>query len=162
MDENKINSGITAIAIIVLMALMALSLLISCKTREVVRHETVTVHDTLQTSRTDTLVDIKVITLKDTVKQSEFHYITLNNNGDTIKEVHHFHEKEKIIIVDSTKRYQAKIDSLQQKINKMQKQYQAKKQKHLTWKETISIILSIIVIALAMAIFIKYAAKGKK
>lgn len=112
MDERKLYNGMTVIALMVLFALIGLSLLASCTTKEIVTKETITVHDTLWSHSTDTIMDVKVYTIHDTLRYAETHTITLNNVGDTIKEIHHFHEKENVIVVDSTNRYKAVVDSL--------------------------------------------------
>ena len=46
------------------------------------------------------------------------HTYTLNNVGDTIKEIHHYINTEKVVVVDSTERYKAKVDSLQRLVDK--------------------------------------------
>lgn len=121
MDEKKLYNGMTAIAIAVLFALIGLSFLsTSCATKEIVKEEILTVHDTIYSHKTDTLVDIKVITVHDTTRQVENHIITLNNVGDTIKEIHHYHNSEKVIVVDSTNRYKAVVDSLQKALHEQQ------------------------------------------
>ena len=121
MDERKLYNGMTAIAIAVLFALIGLSfLLTSCATKEIIKEEMLTVHDTIYSHKTDTLVDIKVITVHDTTRQVENHTITLNNVGDTIKEIHHYHDSEKVIVVDSTNRYKATVDSLQKALHEQQ------------------------------------------
>ena len=161
MDERKLYNGMTVITILVLFALVALSLLASCKTREIVRTETVTVHDTLRTYNTDTLVDVRVITLHDTVRQVEKHTVTLNSQGDTIREIHHYHDTEKVIVVDSTNRYKAKVDSLQSVIDRNSEKQVVRQKKSLTWRETISIIISFIALTLADIVIIKWAMKDK-
>ena len=45
--------------------------------------------------------------------------LTVNERGDTIREVHFYHEREKTIVVDSTNRYQSKIDSLQSIVDRL-------------------------------------------
>lgn len=121
MDERRLYNGMTAIAILVLFALIGLSfLLTSCATKEIVKEEILTVHDTIYSHKTDTLVDIKVITVHDTTRQVESHTITLNSVGDTIKEIHHYHDSEKVIVVDSTNRYKVVVDSLQKALHEQQ------------------------------------------
>lgn len=121
MDERKLYNGMTAIAILVLFALIGLSfLLTSCATKEIVRVESYTLHDTIYSHKTDTLTEYRIITQHDTVRQVESHTLTLNNVGDTIKEIHHYHDSEKVIVVDSTNRYKATVDSLQKALHEQQ------------------------------------------
>lgn len=112
MNERRLYNGMTVIAVLVLFALIGLSLLASCTTKEIVTKETITVHDTLWSHSTDTIRDVKVYTIHDTLRYAETHTITLNEGGDTIKEIHHFLERENVIVVDSTNRYKAVVDSL--------------------------------------------------
>lgn len=81
---------------------------------EVYVHDTVEVHktDTVIHHRTDTVKDVKVVSTADSVKEKEWHTYILNNVGDTIKEVHHYHNSEKVLVVDSTYKYKAEMDSL--------------------------------------------------
>lgn len=123
--------GETRIALVftaIILALIALTF-VGCKTPKTVT-ETITeyVHDTVQVVKADTVVDVRIkvqvdtltVHLTDTVRESETHTYTVNEAGDTIKEVHLVKEKEiyhhtieeRTIIVDSTNRYKATIDSL--------------------------------------------------
>ena len=97
---------------IALMFAIAMMALCSCTTKQKVVTEYVTVHDTIRTHKTDTLREVSYQVRVDTVRQTETHTITLNNVGDTIKEIHHYHDTEKVIVVDSTDRYKAVVDSL--------------------------------------------------
>ena len=107
-------------AAVVIMIIFALSFLCSCGSRKTVT-ETITeyVHDTIRTVKTDTVKEVKVTIKTDTVRQVEKHVITLNNVGDTIKEVHHYHDIMRTLVVDSTQRYQSKVDSLQRLVEKL-------------------------------------------
>ena len=67
----------------------------------------------------------------DTLRLQEFHTYTLNNVGDTIKEVHNHYEMTKVIIVDSTHRYQAKVDSLTKALNKEREKNKVKKKRYV-------------------------------
>lgn len=137
MDEKKLYNGMTVIAIIMLMTLMALSLLISCKTREVVRQETVYVHDTVTNHKTDTLIDIRVktdsvveyklLTFNDTTVIERKSVVVLKENGDTLKQSEwektwqKTKEKENVqhneSHSDSTNFYKTQNDSLQKVLN---------------------------------------------
>ena len=97
---------------ITFIAIIVLSLLLGCRTKTVTVTEYVNIHDTLTTFRTDTIRDVRVQTVRDTVRQVESHTFTLNNVGDTVKEIHHYHDLWHTMVVDSTDRYKATVDSL--------------------------------------------------
>lgn len=100
------------IAVLLWLAVMvAVFALCGCTTKKVVT-ETIYVHDTLTVHKSDTIKDVVYKTHTDTVVEKEVHTYTLNNVGDTLKEIHHYHNTEKVIIVDSTDRYRSVIDSL--------------------------------------------------
>ena len=108
--KQETRTSIVFAAIIA--AIIALSL-VGCKPQKTVT-ETITeyVHDTVTVHKADTVQIVKITTKTDTVKQIENHTYTLSNQGDTIKEVHHHYMVEKTIVVDSTNRYKATVDSL--------------------------------------------------
>lgn len=108
------ESRIAVIAAVTIVAVIILSLLVGCRTKTVV--ETVTIHhtDTVTAYRTDTVRDVRVTTKTDTIKQIETHTYTLNNVGDTVREIHHYHDLWHTMVVDSTDRYKAIVDSLRQ------------------------------------------------
>ena len=89
MDKKK-ETGMAVIATVIMLIIIAVGMLCSCTTKEIVTKETVTVHDTLWSHSTDTVRDVKVYTIHDTLRYAETHTITLNNQGDTIREIHHF------------------------------------------------------------------------
>jgi hypothetical protein len=111
MNRRK-ETGLVMLLGIALMFAIAMMALCSCTTKQKVVTEYVTVHDTIRTHKTDTLREVSYQVRVDTVRQTETHTITLNNVGDTIKEIHHYHDSEKVIVVDSTDRYKAVVDSL--------------------------------------------------
>ena len=96
----------------IILAIIALTF-VGCKTPKTVT-EVITeyVHDTVQLVKSDTVKEVKITQRTDTVRQIENHTYTLSNQGDTIKEVHHHYSVEKTIVVDSTQRYKATVDSL--------------------------------------------------
>ena len=100
-----------------LLAIILLLMLLSCGTKKTTITETILTHDTVTVVKTDTVKEVKVKEVRDTTKQIEVHTYTLNNVGDTVKEVHHYHDIMHTLIVDSTERYQAKVDSLQRVID---------------------------------------------
>lgn len=97
------------------LALMACIACCACKATK--EFEVVEVHDTVTVLKTDTVVDVKVKEVSNTEKQTETHYYTLNNVGDTVKEIHHYHNALQTIVLDSTNRYQSKVDSLQRLVS---------------------------------------------
>ena len=116
-DEYEPSPGtLTILMVLAVCVAVILMLLCSCKaTREV---EMVYTHDTLYVHHTDTFIHTKTLHVHDTTRQVEQHYITINQAGDTIKEIHHYHDTERTIIVDSTDRYKAKNDSLQRLLDR--------------------------------------------
>ena len=116
----KTETRIALIAAVAIVAAIVLSLLFGCKTKTVIQTDVVTIHDTLITYRTDTVRDVKVTTKTDTIKQIESHTYTLNNVGDTVKEIHHYHDLWHTLVVDSTDRYKAVVDSLQKALHESQ------------------------------------------
>lgn len=107
--------GETRIAIVfaaIIAALIALTF-VGCKTpKTVITSVTEYVHDTVTVHKADTVREVKVTQRTDTVREVQTHTYTLSNQGDTIKEVHHHYTVEKTIVVDSTNRYKATVDSL--------------------------------------------------
>lgn len=120
-------------ALIVLVVLMAILLFTSCATKQITEY--VTIHDTLIVNHTDTLKDVRVVMHRDTVTQKEVHTITLNNVGDTLKEIHHYHDSERTIIVDSTDRYKAVVDSLKAVIQEQKDKMTVKTKPVISWWE---------------------------
>jgi hypothetical protein len=114
--DKWMNNGLVWLAVVWAALLLAFCLM-GCRTKSVV--EVVEVHDTVRMAQTDTVREVRVVTKTDTIKQMENHILTVNERGDTIREVHFYHEREKTIVVDSTNRYQSKVDSLQSIIDRM-------------------------------------------
>jgi len=108
-------------AIIAGTIIILLLLLTSCSTKKTIT-EYVAVHDTMVVHHTDTIRDTRLYTIHDTLTQREVHTITLNNVGDTVREVHHYHDTQRTIVVDSTDRYKAVVDSLRQALDKSREQ----------------------------------------
>lgn len=127
LDPRK-ETGMAVLAAILIMAVLGLMMLSSCTTKEKTVTEYVAVHDTIHSHHTDTLREVSFQVRVDTVRQRETHTITLNNVGDTIREIHHFHDSEKVIVVDSTQRYEARMDSLEKALER-EKSKEVTKQK---------------------------------
>ena len=136
---------------VVLMLAIALVALFSCTTKQKVITEYVTVHATIRTRHTDTVEFVRVVTLTDTIRQVEWHNITLSQGGDTIKEVHHFYDTQKTIVVDSTNRYKAVVDSLKAALTHEKEQYkEITKTKHIVaWWEWMCIFIIVAVMGVA-------------
>lgn len=109
-DYNPTSHTLTILMVLAVCLAVILSLLASCRT--IHDTERVYTHDTLYVHHSDTVREVKVTHHTDTVKQIEKHTYTINNVGDTIKEIHHYHDVQHTIVVDSTERYEAKVDSL--------------------------------------------------
>lgn len=133
MNGRKLSdmAWMTAFAFFILFGCL---LMCSCSTPKTVT-EYITIHDTLTTYKTDTIKDIKVVTRVDTVRQVENHTYTLNNVGDTVKEIHHYHDIERTIVVDSTERYRATVDSLRKALVIMANKEVVKTKKVISWWE---------------------------
>ena len=147
--EGRKLTGFAVIMAIFLIVFIAVCMLCSCSTKQKTITEYVTVHDTIRTHKTDTLREVSYQVRVDTVRQVESHYITLNNVGDTIKEIHHYHDSEKVIVVDSTDRYKSVVDSLRSALTSEQNKYkEIVKTKHVIrwweWLLIIGIVLSLI------------------
>ena len=120
MDKRR-GTGMAVISAVVIILLMSIiCFLCGCTTKQKVVTEYVAVHDTIKTHHTDTIRDVRVVTLTDTVKYVEKHELTVNNVGDTIKEVHHYYDHQTTVIVDSTNYYKAECDSLKAALDKSQ------------------------------------------
>ena len=115
-DYNPTSHTLTILMMLAVCLAVILFLLASCRTIHDTEH--VYTHDTLYVHHTDTFVHTKTLHVHDTTRQVEQHYITINQAGDTIREVHHYHDSERTIVLDSTDRYKAKTDSLQRLLNK--------------------------------------------
>ena len=141
MNKHRLT-GFVVILGIFLMICIGLCALCSCTTKQKVITEYVTVHDTIHTHKTDTLREISYQVRVDTIRQTETHTITLNNVGDTIREVHFYHDREKVIVVDSTDRYKATVDSLRSALITEQNKYkEVVKTKHVVkWYEWLLIL----------------------
>ena len=109
--DRKLAQQVYAVAIVIAMALIGLSILVSCGSKKTIT-ETVYVHDTLHIYNTDTVKSIQFFHVHDTVHDTESHYVTIKENGDTLKEVHYYHTKEKVVEKDSGYQYHNRIDSV--------------------------------------------------
>lgn len=120
-------------ALIVLTVIIVLLWLTSCSAKKTVT-EYVFVHDTVASVRIDTVRDVRVSVQHDTIREKEMHTYTLNNVGDTIREIHHYHDREKVKVIDLTDRYQTKIDSLQKIVDSKKEKETVRTKIKLPWK----------------------------
>ena len=111
--DNKRENRIVWAFFVAFVTIIVVSLLWGCKTQKVVETVVEHVHDTVQVHHSDTVREVKISHHTDTVKQIETHTFTLNNAGDTIKEIHHYHDVWHTTVIDSTYRYKARMDSLE-------------------------------------------------
>lgn len=141
MEERE--NRIVWVFFVAFLAIIVVSFLWGCKTQKVVETQVVTIHDTLITHRTDTVRDVKVTTKTDTIKQIESHTYTLNNVGDTIREIHHYHDLWHTLVVDSTDRYKAVVDSLRQALHeaKSKDKVVVKTKKVVRWWEYVVLLI---------------------
>lgn len=141
MEERK-ETGFAVLFGMVLVLIIALTALFGCKTKQKVLTEYITVHDTIRTHKTDTLREVSYQIRVDTIRQQETHTITINDVGDTVREIHHYHDTEKVILVDSTDRYKSVVDSLRAALNtEKQKQKEVIRTKNVVrWWEWLLIV----------------------
>lgn len=156
--KNWMNNGLLWLAMVWGAILVAFCFM-SCRTKSVT--EFVAVHDTLRTVRTDTVRDVRVVTKTDTLRQLESHILTVDERGDTIREVHVYHEREKTVVVDSTNRYQSKIDSLQAVIDKLaDKEIVRQPTFWERWQRVIDIIITLVFVGLFTAFLVWWKIRG--
>lgn len=128
------ETGMALIAATTMIILIIILALCSCSTTKNVV-EQITVHDTVFSHHTDTVKDVKVLHLTDTVKLQEVHTYTVNAAGDTVRENHCLIEHNKMVIIDSTFRYQSERDSLRQALYEAQNKDKVivKEKKVMAW-----------------------------
>lgn len=109
MERNYGNKMVVVFAITIILSLS----LVGCKTPKAAT-EVITeyIHDTVTVHKVDTVREVKVTQRVDTVWKVQTHTYTLSERGDTVKEIHYNTIVEKTIVVDSTNRYKATVDSL--------------------------------------------------
>lgn len=130
-DYNPTSHTLTILMVLAVCLAVILSLLASCRTVHEVEH--VYTHDTLYVHQSDTVREVKLLAVHDTTRQVEQHYITLNQAGDTTKEVHYYHDTERTIVLDSTDRYKAKNDSLQRLLDREREKEKVVEKKEPWW-----------------------------
>jgi hypothetical protein len=153
-DYNPTSHTLTILMVLAVCLAVILSLLASCRT--IHDTERVYTHDTLYVHHTDTFIHTKTLHVHDTTRQVEQHYITINQAGDTINEIHHYHDTERTIVVDSTDRYKAKNDSLQRLLDR-----EREKEKVVEKKEPWKYRLALYAALCALALLSWYKFKGK-
>ena len=150
-DYNPTSHTLTILMVLAVCLAVILSLLASCRTVHEVEH--VYTHDTLYVHQSDTVREVKLLAVHDTTRQVEQHYITINQAGDTIREVHHYHDTERTIIVDSTDRYKAKNDSLQRLLDREREKEKVVEKKPTFWAHLKNIAIdTLIILALLGAV----------
>jgi hypothetical protein len=152
-DYNPTSHTLTILMVLAVCLAVILSLLASCRT--IHDTERVYTHDTLYVNHSDTVRDIKVLHVHDTTRQVEQHYITINQAGDTIREIHHYHDTERTIIVDSTDRYEAKTDSLQRLLDR-EREKEKVVEKKPTFLEFMKVTGTGFLIAVGVILFIRW------
>ena len=134
-----------AIAAAILLAFIALSMLVSCRTTKTTTTE-VYVHDTLRVNsvdtvyvtrhKTDSVIDIRAVVIRDTVIHDKGVVIVLNEAGDTVKEKSWDNVKQsthgestanvKQSSADSLAIYKAKVDSILKALDRQHAEKQVK------------------------------------
>lgn len=152
-DYNPTSHTLTILMVLAVCLAVILMLLCSCRTIHDTEH--VYTHDTLYVHHSDTVREVKLLAVHDTTRQVEHHFITLNQQGDTIKEIHHYHDTERTIIVDSTDRYKAKTDSLQRLLDRERNKEKAVEKKP-TFLEFMKVTGIGFLIAVGIILFIRW------
>ena len=172
IGRNKENE-LMAIAAVILMALFALSMLVSCKTvkstTEVYVHDTLRVNtsDTVYITRhkTDSVIDIRTIYVCDTVIKEKGIVLVLNEAGDTIKEKSWDNVKQsthgesntnvKQVSNDSLAIYKAKVDSILKALD--QRQHETKVvEKGASLRDKLVFVLIVAFIIFCVFRYLKY------
>ena len=153
------RDGIAVIAAIIIMALMGLTLLVSCKTKEIVRVENIIVHDTVRVHKTDTVRDLRVVTLRDTTSRETERIVTLKEGGDTLRIVTNNTVLRYIYRSDSTDRYRHVIDSLRSVIRENASKEIVKEKRGRTWTDTIAAI--VVMLACVAFFYFLWRLEGK-
>lgn len=131
--------------------ILSVIFLSGCKT--IKQSERVEIHDTLTIHHSDTVKEYKLKTLYDTVHHYYHELITLNEGGDTIKQIINNTFRERIIERDSSDTFRSKIDSLARIINELQQKEKVveKKDWWAEWKWRL-IAFAAIIVALLLAV----------
>lgn len=98
---------------------------VGCRTTK--ETELVAVHDTVTAHRVDTVREYQLKTLYDTVRQYTERLVTVDADGNVLKEVNNHYYHEKVVERDSTDKYKSTADSLRAVLNQLRE------------KETISV-----------------------
>ena len=121
MNREQENGMVYITLIIYLIAMAVIMICCSCATRKEYHTEVITVHDTVQEVRTDTIRDVRIVTVHDSTHHYTERYITLKDSGDTLRiEVNNTIERI-IQKSDSLDRYRHVVDSLKAVIDKAAK-----------------------------------------
>ena len=163
-DDRKLEDGVAVIAYIILMALISLTLLVSCKTEEKVnevKEVTVYKHDTLVQVKNDTVAKIQHVTQKDTVFHEIEKVITLSVGGDTVKEVTNNNYIKYVYRSDSSYNYKALIDSVTKAVKSQESTKQEKTEKKVEkrlfpYKLVLGITLLALIVSIIMLVRYKY------
>ena len=145
-----------AIAAIIIMALVALSLLVSCKTTHEVTE--VYLHDTLRVHTADTIYQRVVTHHTDTVRDKEVIRIVLRESGDTIKVYNDHYIYRYVERNDSTGIYKTRVDSLLKVLDQRKSEKQVKTKPPIAWWEYVlfvAILLSVSIWVLRSKTFFK-------
>lgn len=152
IGRNKEN-GLMAIAAVILMALFALSMLVSCKT---VKSTTeVYVHDTLRVHTSDTIYQRIIAHQTDTVRDKEVTRIILKESGDTIKVYNDHYIYRYVERNDSAVIYKTKVDSLLKVLDK-RKEERKVTQKGTSLRDKLVFVLIVAFIIFCVFRYIKY------
>ena len=136
---------------VIITGILLAFILSGCKT--IKQSERIEIHDTLTIHHSDTVKEYKLKTLYDTVHHYHHELITLNEGGDTIKQIINNTFRERIIECDSSDTYKSSIDSLARIIRELQQKEKVVEKKDwlAEWKWRLIAFVAIIV-ALLLAV----------
>lgn len=158
MNEHREN-GIVFLSLIAwLFVIVIIMMCCSCASEKTLT-EVITVHDTLREVRTDTIRDVRLVTVHDSTHHMTERIVTLKESGDTLRIIQNNTVERIIERTDSLERYRHVVDSLKAVIDKAKHQQEVKIKKGPTFLDKIIFITILIVILAGLA---KFAFKTKK
>lgn len=133
----------------IFLALSSITILITgCATTS--KSEFLEIHDTITANRVDTVQLYVYRTVHDTIHHLTEHFVTVNQEGDTLKVVNNNYIRERIVERDSSAYYKHQLDSMKHALNQNHDSEKTVLKKppwwqKLTWKIIISASIALIV-----------------
>ena len=117
--KSSHENGMVFITLMAWLMIMTMVMMCcSCASRKEMITEVVTVHDTIQTVRTDTIRDVRLVTVHDSTHHVTERIVTLKESGDTLRIVVNNNVERIVQKSDSLDRYRHVADSLKAVIDK--------------------------------------------